>query len=340
MKNNLFLYLFCLFLTSCWDKAKNDVFLEEIAIECQPVNYPDLIGIGMQLIKTGDYLILNDFHGDSLLSVFNLKNNTIEKHLILRGNGPEEMISPIDAKLNDNNLYLLCRPLFNMGRIPIKNICAASVQIEDRIQLPQKSDKFLPLNDSLFVFSGMWDKRFALYKKNQQHQADSITEFGDYPSYWENEKTIPNTAKAMFHQCEFVKHPSQPLFAACSRYVLDIYKYDEKGKTVPQELIRKQLGTYAYDFVAGDVISTKVREDSSPIVRHVACDENYLYMVKRPESGSSFHYIYVYDWQGNPIKVFKTDKSISNITVDDSANKIYAIIEDPEDTLVVFNIPQ
>ena len=46
----------------------------------------------------------------------------------------------------------------------------------------------------------------------------------------------------------------------------------------------------------------------------------------------------ILDWNGNPIKLLKSNKRIICFDIDENKGKGYAIINDPEDKLVMFNL--
>lgn len=335
MKKNLFfLYSFLLFV-SCRQPFEPYRFEKTEAITFHEIKYPELIGLTGQLIKIGDRLLVSDFYGDTLVSVFNLKNGQVERKLVSVGNGPGELNAPLDLQIAGGNLYILCRPQFLLSHLPLAPIATGDSLpiLQKDLQLPQKSDRFLPLSETQFVFSGMWDKRYAWLDRTQN---DTIIEFGDYPDFWEEEHEIPSNAKAMFHQSFFAKHPTRNLFASCSPYVLEIFRFEMEHPAVPIRIFQKQLGEYAYDFTSGNFITAKAKAGSDPAIYEIACSEKFIYLIKGITSKN--YEILIIDWTGQPVKLLTTDKQISCLTVDEKEGKGYACISDPEDKLVWFEI--
>ncbi|RHR91209.1 BF3164 family lipoprotein [Parabacteroides sp. AF14-59] len=316
-------------------KEKPYEFTQTSTITFNDAHYPEMLEVTMQLIKKDSTILINDFYGDSLVKVFNLNTKMIEKKLISKGEGPNELLSPLDIQIADNNLYLLSRPLFMLNHIPLKAITSDdNIKLYKDYQMPPKSDCFIPLNKSQFVFSGLWDKRYALLNLEQ----DSIEIFGEYPNYWEGEKDIPTEAKAMFHQCMFTKNETKNLFASCSWFILEIYKYEPNKLKIPTLIFQKQLGKYSYDYTTTDHISTKMRKGSDPCVTEITSSSKYIYMIIQSKENKKNRDIMVIDWNGNPIKLLKSDKRITCLTVDEKSKKAYCIIEDPEDKLVYFDL--
>lgn len=332
------LFAICLSFIQCTSHTSEDepyTFDKVRQITLQNMEYPDIIGIGMQLVQIGSLLIINDFHGDSLLNVYDPGRHAIKKRLISKGSGPEDMSSPLDISLCNDKLYILSRPLFKFAYIPKDQVLAPRPQMYGHTQLPQMSDRFLPLNDSLFVFSGMWKQRYALYQK---HKVDSLRTFGDYPAFWSEEKDIPVMSKAMFHQCEMFKHPKKELFASASNYVLEIFSFDPTGKELPHLEFRKKLGNYEYTFSSGNMISTKRKESSDPRVLRICCSEKYLYLLREAKDNENQMEIYIIDWEGKPIELLKADKRITTLIIHEAQHKGFCLVDDPECMLYSFDI--
>lgn len=308
-------------------KTQKDIVFKEI-------NYPDILGISMQLIKIDSLLLINDFHGDTLINIFNINKNIIEKKLIPKGDGPGELTSPLDIQVLENNLYVQCRPKFSLNHINISSILDTNSIIQNDAQLPQKSDRFLPLSDSLFVFSGLWNKRYSLFNLANKR----IIEFGDYPNYWSDEKDIPTEAKAMFHQCRLAKHPKKSLFTSCSSHVLEVYSYDHNLSKLPTLIWKKQLGKYSYNFTSGNIITVNEKNGSDPQTLELACSEEYIYIVIQSKEAENKCNIMILDWNGKAVKLLKSDKRIVCLAIDENNKQGYCIIEDPEDKLVFFDL--
>ena len=339
MKTLLLFLSICFLFIQCssgnGDDGKPYVFDKQENIDFNSIDYPEILGISMQLVKIDSLLLINDFHGDTLINVFNLNSGKIVKRLIPKGSGPGELISPLDIQLCDRNLYVLCRPKFSLNHGSVDSVTAGSFVISNDGLLPQKSDRFIPLTENQFVFSGLWNKRYILYNPSK---ASEIKEFGDYPNYWEGEKDFPENAKAMFHQSRFIKHPSKPYFASCSSFVLEIYEYDSTGINLPQLVFKKQLGNYSYNYTAGNILTANVKDGSDPEAKELTCSAKYIYVVIQSGEDRKKSNIMVLDWDGKPVKLFKSDKTITCLSIDENSNRGYCIIEDPEDKLVYFDL--
>ena len=300
----------------------------------EDVAYPDLLGGTMQLVKKGDYLFINEFHGDSLIHVFNLRTAQKERCLVASGNGPDELISPLELQMVDGNLWVLSRPLHSLNHLLLSTIEENPLLLKDGLMEP-KADCFIPLDEKRVVFSGFFKKRYALADLKDK---EAIHEFGDYPDFWDEEKDFPTEAKAMFHQCRFAINTDKRLFASCSYFALEIYSYDTEGMNAPRLKYRKQLGRYEYDFQAGGLVTAKIRAGSDLASVDVVSGGEHLYVLIQDEENRKHRNIMVLDWDGKPVKLLKSGKRITCLAVDEKEGVGYCIVQDPEDKLVSFKL--
>ncbi|MDH6534689.1 hypothetical protein D0T51_10225 [Parabacteroides sp. 52] len=335
MKKSIFILFVVFFMIECSTKKESPYEFSDVeVISFEEIDFPATLGVTLQLVKYDNHLLINDFHGDSLVSVFNLKKNEIDRKIISKGKGPNELISPLDIQVSGDNLYILSRPIFSLNHIDLDFIKKeTAIPLQKDFQLPPKSDRFIALDNSLFIFSGLWEKRYVYLDLNKP---DELREFGEYPDYWSEEKDVSNEVKAMFHQCQFIKHPTKNIFASCSGYVFEIYTYDSGKKTLPNLLFKKQLGSYSYSYTEDGILTANAHTDSDPMAIDLACSDTYIYIITQSADNRKKRDIMVLDWEGNPIKLLKSDKCIVCLTVDEESGKGYCVIEDPEDTLVSF----
>ena len=317
----------------CESKNGKDDFNTIETLNYEEVSYPIELGRTHQLMIEKNILLLNDFHGDSVINVFDLNTSHIIRRLVGVGNGPNELKSPIDIQNSDNYIYIYGRPFFTLLRVKKENLDTSPLIIEKLPQLPKLGDRILPLTDSLIVFSGMWGKRYALVNINDPTK---ILEFGDYPDMMEGEKDLPIEVKMMFHQSKFAKHPKETLFISCSDYTAEIYEYNINGEE-PILKLRKLMEKYDYSFVSGQTVATSPNKENSPRIRAVTTSNKYICIVMGKKGADRETEIKIFDWEMKPIKKMVTDKYMMTMTIDDT-NTAYAIIQDPEDMVVKFKL--
>lgn len=316
------------------DDAVGYDFERQEQISFQEVSYPDLLGSTMQLVKRDSLLFVNEFHGDSLIRVFNLRTAREEGRLVASGNGPDELISPLELQVADDNLWVLSRQLHSLNHIPLGGIDKKTVLVKDGLIRPE-ADCFIPLDENRIVLSGFFKKRYALMSLSDR---TVVNEFGDYPDFWADEKDFPTEAKAMFHQSRFAINTDKHLFASCSYFALEIYSYDSQGMDAPELRYRKQLGKYEYDFESGGRVTAKMRPGADPASVDIVSGGEHLYVLVQDEKNRKHRNIMVLDWAGKPVKLLKSGKRITCLAVDEKEGVGYCIIQDPEDKLVSFRL--
>ena len=337
---NLLLILLLFFFVQCQFDKKDGTnvigyeFEVEEQLNLQKISYPELIGNPMQIFCKDSVLLINDFYGDSLVHVYNMKTNSVDRKLVRKGVGPNELLPPLELQLIDEKLWVYSRPLHLLNHISLFDIHGGGTLIKDRT-MDGKADCFIPISDESFVFSGLWDKRYALIDINNK---DSMSEFGEYPNLWYKEKDFPSSVKAMFHQSRFAVNTQRNVFASCSYFVLEIYKYALDGFTVPELKLKKQLGLYEYDYINEGFVKTKMREGCGLAAVDVIAGEKYLYVLIQDSANRKNRNIMVLDWDGNPIKLLKSNKRIICFAIEEKHNMGYCIVEDPEYDLFSFEL--
>jgi hypothetical protein len=221
MKRIIATLVILFFFFSCTDK--NSDYYSEFEIK-RPVDlylieYPDLLGTSMQLIKKDSLILINDFRGDSLIHVFDMKKLQLIQKMVSAGNGPNEFISPLEIQFTDSNLYIFYRQTSVLYSIPCSLMLEGSKNIKKLFQVSPGANHLYPLSDSVFISFGFYRKPYVLINE----KGEIIKEFGEYPAYRAGEDEIPPNVRAMFHQACFLKHTGSRRFLAYTSHIINIY---------------------------------------------------------------------------------------------------------------------
>jgi hypothetical protein len=320
------------------DRRKNyyDEFERKKNIDLNPLEYPDILGISMQLLKKDSLILINDFRGDSLIHIYDIKNLQLIRKIVSVGNGPNELISPLEIQLTENNLYIFYRQASLLYSISCSMILEGSKNMKKLFQVSREANHLYPLSDSVFISSGFYQKRYVLIDKDGK----IFKEFGEYSAYWSGEGEIPISARAMFHQTDFLKHPEKQHFLTYSSHIIEIYDdILNSNYTVPVKTIL--MGKYSYKYMVGEILSTDKGNDIERGIVYVASSHKYIYVVYDPnknvndDKGSQ---ICIYDWNGNPVELLQFNKNISCLVIDEEKKRGYVIAKDPDDSLMYFNL--
>lgn len=304
--------------------VKEQLFLERI-------EYPELLGNPMQIFCVDSVLLINDFYGDSLVHVYNLKTQKVERKLIRKGIGPNELLPPLELQLSGDKLWIYSRPLHSMTQMLLSEFNDGGTLVKKGV-LDGKADCFVPISGENLIFSGLWDKRYAFFNVSE----GSLIEFGEYPDLWYQEEDFSSIVKAMFHQSRFAVNTKREKFASCSYFVLELFDYNSKTSNIPELKLRKQLGAYEYDYIDTDVVETRMRENCGLASVDVVAGEEYLYVLTQDAANKKNRNIMVLDWDGNPVKLLTFGKRIICFSMDEERGMGYCIVEDPEYDLYSF----
>jgi hypothetical protein len=338
MKQIILFLISLFFLFACTDRKNksDDAFEIKKNVELNSIEYPDILGLSMQLLKKDSLILINDFKGDSLIHVFDIKNLKLIRKIVSVGNGPNEFISPLELQFTDNNLYVFYRQTSFLYSIPNSMILEDSKNIKKLFQASSQANHLYPLSDSIFISSGFYQKRYALIDKNGQ----IFKEFGEYPAFRNGEEDIPVEARAMFHQTNFLKHPDVPYFLTYSSHIIEIYD-DILNSDGPVLIKNILMGKYSYDYTVGDMLTANKSADTERGIVCVACSHKYIYAVYDPNKNRNDNngsQICVYDWDGNPIELLQFNKNISCLVIDEGEKKGYVIGANPDDSLMYFDL--
>lgn len=335
---NIIILLFTIVFFVCCSKEKRQLeFHRQEKGEYTIIPYSELLGITMQITKKDSLLLINDFFGDSLIQIFNLNNNQLIRKLISTGNGPNELISPLEIHIENNDLFVFCRQTYIQYSAPFDSLLLnGGKELNKDFEASSKVNHLYPLTDSLFIASGFFEKRYALI----DNKGKEIVEFGEYPAFWNKEKQLSSQIKAMFHQTEFIKNPIKPFFISYSSHILEIFDFSTIGN--PTLIKNIVMGNYEYSYVDdGSVLSTNRNYDTEKGITTASCTADYIYVVynfQKENEKDTKTQIQIINWNGEPIKALNFEKNITCLFIDEKENRGYIIIQDPDDTLAYFNL--
>ncbi|MDR1646090.1 MAG: TolB-like 6-bladed beta-propeller domain-containing protein [Tannerellaceae bacterium] len=335
------LNLLIIFFPGCSNenKIKQLDFKIQEDIECISIPYQDILGITMQLQKKDNLLFLNDFRGDTLIHIYDVRKQQLLRKMIPVGSGPKELMSPVEIHVDKEHLFIFYRQTSLMYSIPLDSVMNGNKDMVKNFQVPDGANLLFPINDSLFISSGFFEKRYVLFN----HSGELIHEFGEYPAYWDREKHLSYRVRAMFHQTSFEKHPSAPLFLTYSPHVFEIYDYSA-GISTPTLVKRMCIGNYNYLYTDNEtMLAVESGMDVEKGIISVSCSSKHIYILYDYDNAGHENpvtKIQVIDWNGNPVKLLNLPKRGTCLHIDEEEEIGYMIVEDPDDTLMYFNLGQ
>lgn len=311
-----------------------------------------------QLIDNQYFFCTMSFYQDRSLYAYQLKNDTLHyiDKVTQRGNGPLEM--PGDSyihKLPNNNLLITsdgynpkCFLLRDGDMSKITNLGLWEV-----INFPNKGNAIManrafPLNDSRIFLKTIGDiaTPFAFYNTN-----DSVVTFFSFP-YPEIDIETSNAQKSIIHVGEICKHPSKNRILNTLQEGSYARILDVDGNNIKHvAYIYNELPQYEPDQDGANIHP----KDNKRGFSCIAVTEKYIYIEKSDfffsdkkndniNNGYPLWFdnkIYVFDWEGNPVRKYNLDKYISSFVVDSNDKFIYGQTMDPTNgicTLVKYKL--
>jgi hypothetical protein len=297
-----------------------------------PIDYPLFIGLPISLVYFENKLYISDFFGDTLITEFDIDKKTVTSKIITKGEGPGEAQSPLMISVAKNSLLMFNKKSFRLGYYPLKDSIDTRKQLNFSCQITSEVSNLTSIGKNRYLASGFFENgRYAIL--NAEGKVEK--EFGNYPAFLTGEKDRPNQAKAMFHQVRFETNMNINKVVCISSHILEIVDFS-KSVVVVESI---KLGSYDYKFTTGDVISSNKTSDTSRGAIAVTSTDNFIYLIfndSKLNDSKLKNDIWVFDWNGEPVKKLNVDKNIILITAVND-NLIYALT-DGEYGIVKLNI--
>lgn len=280
---------------------------EKLSFTLLPVSA--FIGLPIQIMAFDSVLLINDFYGDTLVHRISLKTGKETAKWGIKGNGPNEVLSPLHLMKTSDSLFVFSRPQWTLYSVTDRqSSLSRKVRVFTDISL------LFPLGDSGYLASGMFaDKRFCLLDENGNEQM----RFGDYPCFWNRESGLPIEVKRMFHQVRGYGFSDKHGFVVAGSHVLSFYKPHSSGYSLEKEIC---LAPYEYGFNERGMESTvNLKTSFVNGAVDLAVSDEYVYVLFDNNSLESSvkrkKEIWRYDWKGNLLNRYIPDVELSLITV-------------------------
>ena len=317
-----------------------------IDLQHQEISLPDLIIGGPRgMVKKGNYLIVLDWSTKYFYHLIDLKNKEYKAKFIRKGQGPNELVRPVNIHSLDNSPYIYSHELSSsLVRLQLDTISGTI-----KMGKYGKKEKgrlvfdMVPLSDELFICNGTFeDVMFKTYSPKDGFQLA----FGEYPYKDSEEKRIPNDMRAMAYQGN-LKGNGQGRFAYATYSAEQIFFYAIKdGQAVKLGRVNDGFAEYKPDnYARGNSVAHNALHPMGFTDLEVSTD--YVYALYSGRTFAEYRLeewlgesIRVYDWHGNLKKEYRLDVPVLNICVDEKGKRIYAFANIPDPTLVYFDLPE
>lgn len=344
MKNNIFLsFITLIFLTSCEISKEREIKINENELEVKEFKiieshsfkkYFDYIGgTPYNFIASDSGLYIHDKDGknNKIVHFYNFQKQELTESFIGKGSGLYESFSPKSASLKNGHFMLFD---FTMNKVIDKNLISGEFK---EIKLPNHFDKIKILNNDYLIGSGSWEsiKKFQVLNRSNGELAE---EFGDFTKFPEN--LNPEEVRKYF-QFSMDINPNELLVASAYRWhdCIEIFNIQTKESFSIK-------GPFQIDNFDALLVnqSGELIFDRGPEVQHcfisISVSNNYIYVLfsgKKEKEGNAFFgkEVFIYDWNGKPIKKIILDREVMTISVSPDDKKLYAFDIDTSEVLYI-----
>ncbi len=276
------------------------------------------------LVNMDTLLIFYDRYDGKMFSIYDIKNDRCLGRVVSEGHGAGEVTAPVDI------LSFPQQGLFYFTERHTGNLNLFDIQeggIQEKIHFESHATNLQKMGN-YFVGLGYYDNGcLGIYdQKGRLIRTDGI-----YPFRGERMERL---AASLIYQAVLCASPNSDFFATgnvlCDH--LAFYRVTENEAL----LLRQYQSVDAKAKFVGSKYGGSLRVDEDCIINYTWAygTDNYCYMLysgkkyKENENMDWGNFIRVFDWNGNYIKTYKTDRDILTFCVDKVDQCIYAVAED------------
>lgn len=341
MKHLSFILFISLLTAGCTSqKVEEDAEL----LHHTKIDIPEmLIGRPVNIQSCGSNLLIIDYGADSLFHWVDTKSHTYKGSFGIKGQGPGEWIHPEKIHFHGmNNVYC-----YDVGTSGLKtfNLNNACNQILSSTILKGSflTYDIMPISDSLFAINGYYENSMFRTVNNKGRIIDRSEA---YPYKDEEEKSIPDDFRSLAYQGTMRANGRQQfVFVTSQARQIYLYRVTSDGKLIKTGEIIDSYAQYKPDYSTKGSYSVAFDSKVPESYKDLIASDKYIYALY---SGRTFNdyklscneckLLYVYDWTGKFVRLYKLDVPVTYICLNEQQNKLYAIANIPDPALVSFDL--
>lgn len=313
--------------------AKSNNAIQEDSVQCKYYASNIELQDPISIFEQNNYIYVSNFRtSDYLVSIIDEQECKLIGGVLIQGRGPLEATPPVSVQSYQNNIIFHSRGARKVFAANDKN----PLEVREIHNFKGYIDQFIMISDSTIIASGNFkDSRFQIINTN----SDSIiNNFGEYPSFWNEEKNIPNSVKGIFHQTQFILNDS--LLAAITNHTIELYELRENQ--TPQLLKQILIDEYSYRYSSDPkFLYADQDENTTRGVSSVTGDGRFIYLLFDTNKGTSngkIKHIKVFNWNGEIVRNIKPNINLSNICIDSQGMFIYGLTNQEIVSVVRFEV--
>ena len=340
MNRIIVLLIFTLLILGCTPTTKEE---RNIPLSHEVIKLPEtIIGNAYCLQKVGNFLIVLDYSTEAFFHFINLKSKTYKGIYGNRGQAPDDFIHPGRLHRYSNNQ--LCCFDSSKGEIKLLTIHTQNETIEcSTLYRVDQNHAFeiIPIDKDILLTNGAFEKSMFQICTPQN---DILSFSEEYPYKDDQEHKLSNQLRAMAYQ-GILSMNGQNKFAYATSNAHQIHFYQiENNQLIKLAKIKDSYARYTPEGTTSGY-SVVNDGDSPECFTDLAVTNNHVYALYSGRTFKEHRYSYresshlfIYDWNGKPVKSYRLDIPIVCFCIDEEEQKIYAIANLPNPTLVSFSL--
>lgn len=316
------------------DRIKNSSDPEfPITIRMNGEEFPipsDSLGKPMEIGVLKSNIVLYDPDQEFTYKLIDVNSKKIIKRFGRIGRGPGEFATPTLLEiLSQENGYvgIYDRKVFMFHEISIDSVVQNKSYVRASYgPFNTNYSMLIKLDSSSFIGTGVFEKRYAI----SDLDAEVKNYVSDYP-FREYHKNIPIENIAFANQGIIKRHPES------KRFVLAYFRSPNfEISTATENDSLKVNGIYISPPIfkpqLGNGLANVYDDKNIKGFNDVAVTKNFIYLLysgrsieQNGESSEESNTIWIYDWEGRPIKRIELDQTIQYIAVDEADKILYGV---------------
>jgi hypothetical protein len=327
----------------------NDKSFKETHYLSHAVVNDDFIGNPVRISKIDSLLYVVDVSTDSIIHLFDIKNDIYKGLTIGRGGGPNELLtaSYVHPSIDNKSVWIYDITARQWMQYDTEELYQSkkSVVIE-KIRFSKENlgalyvQEPIWISDSLFICVNMnsYQERFYIFNKSLSHIAPIYN-----PCFSFDEEAPAFILNDIFSTLPDVK-PDKTKIVLAGRYFDCIEIYNADGSLFKIIKGPEKYFNFKYDrdrsMNQGAMIKSP---DSKRAYICLKSTNNRIYVLysgkekQDPSNYSCSNIIYSFDWDGNPLMKYVLDCQVASFDIDEATQKIFAI-QEPEKYIISFDM--
>jgi hypothetical protein len=203
--------------------------------------------------------------------------------------------------------------------------------------------KLIKVQDSLFVGTGSFEKRFAVSRTGETEPREF---YGEYP-FSQDLAAFNHHILAIAYRGDILMRPSGGKFVSTSisSFNFDIVRIGHNGSLELENATRfwpPSFGGNSGSFISSGYLISTMESDNKYGCLSTSVSDNFIYILysgkTMKENAMYSKTVLVYDWEGNPIKVLELDQELNLISVSQNDEYLVGYVDDGQANLYKYKL--